>query len=106
MKEMCWTVSVRRDGEHLDVPLAPFTRPVDAATVADFGLSMEEGRQLLSSLQQTIAQSQIRAYDSARRRCRHCGAFRRIKDWRGRVVSTSLGEVRVRVPRVISCGAP
>ena len=103
MKEMRCTVSVRRDGEHVDVPLATFTRPVDAATVADFGLSMEEGRQLLSSLQQTIAQSQIRAYDSAQRRCRHCGAYRRIKDWLGRVVSTSLGEVRLRVPRVTSC---
>lgn len=52
---------------------------------------------------ETIAQSQVRAYDSARRRFRHCGAYRRIKDWRGRVVSTSLCEVRVRVPRVISC---
>ena len=82
---------------------ATFTRPIDSATVADFRLSLEEGRHLLKVLQEAVARSQIHAYDSARRCCRHCGAYRRIKDWRGRVVATSLGEVRVRVPRVFSC---
>ena len=71
--------------------------------MADFGLSLEEGRHLLKVLQETIVQSQIRAYDNARRRCRHCGTYRRIKDWRERLVTTTLGEVRVRVPRVVSC---
>jgi hypothetical protein len=91
MQETRRTVSARRHGEHVDVPLATFTRPVDAATVADLGLSIEEGRHLLGSQQQTIAQSQIHAYDSARRRCRHCRAYRRLKDWQGRVVSATPG---------------
>jgi hypothetical protein len=103
MRQMRWTVSVHRDGDGESVPLATFTRSVDGATVAAFGLSLEEGRHLLKVLQQAVVQSQIRAYDSARRCCRHCGARRQIKDWRGRVVTTSLGEVRVRVPRVVSC---
>jgi hypothetical protein len=103
MRQMRWTVSVHREGGGESVPLATFTRPVDGAKVADFGLSLEEGRHLLKVLQEAVVQSQIRAYDSARRCCRHCGAYRRIKDWRGRVVTTSLGEVRVRVPRVVSC---
>src|SRR5450756_1645169 len=103
MQQMRWTVSVRREGEEDGLPLATFTRPIDGATVADFGLSLEEGRQLLRDLQQAVVQSQIDAYDSARRRCRHCGAYRLIKDWRKRVVATTLGEVRVRVPRVVSC---
>lgn len=103
MRQMRWTVSVQREGAVEGVPLATFTRPIDSATVADFGLSLEEGRHLLRVLQEAVAQSQIHAYDSARRRCRHCAAYRRIKDWRGRVVATSLGEVRVRVPRVVSC---
>jgi hypothetical protein len=103
MHQMRWTVTVRREGEEDGLPLATFTRPIDGATVADFGLSLEEGRQLLRDLQQAVVQSQIDAYDSARRRCRHCGAYRLIKDWRKRVVATTLGEVRVRVPRVVSC---
>src|SRR5450631_1184741 len=103
MRQMRWTVSVQRDGEVNGEPLATFTRPVDGATVADFGLSLEEGRHLLKVLQETIGKSQIRAYDNARRRCRHCGAYRRIKDWRERLVATTLGEARVRAPRVVSC---
>jgi hypothetical protein len=50
-----------------------------------------------------VTQDQIHAYDAQRRCCRHCGRYRRIKDWRRRVFATALGSVRVRVPRVISC---
>ena len=103
MQPMRWTVSVQRAADVKSMPLATFMRPVDGATVADLGLSLEEGRHLLKILQAAVVQSQLRAYDRARRCCRHCGAYRRIKDWRGRVVTTSLGEVQVRVPRVVSC---
>ena len=103
MRQMQWTVSVKRDGDAQGVALATFTRPVDGATVADFGLSLEEGRHLLRTLQEAVTQSQICAYDCARRCCRHCGTYRRIKDWRDRVITTCLGEVRLRVPRVVSC---
>jgi hypothetical protein len=80
MRQMQWTVSLQCEGDVDDEPLATFTRPVDCAS-----------------------QSQIHVYDDARRHCRRCGAYRRIKDWRERVVATTLGEVRVRVPRVVSC---
>jgi len=103
MRHMQWTVSVQRSGDAHGVSLITFTRPVDGATVADFGLSLEEGRQLLAALQQAIAQNQIDAYDSANRRCRHCGSYRRIKEWRSRIVATTLGEVKVRVPRALTC---
>ena len=36
-------------------------------------------------------------------RFRHCGKYRRIKDWRPRLFATRLGQVTVQVPRVISC---
>ena len=98
-----WTVYVRQHGSEDAVQLATFRRPVDGATAADFGLSVAEGRQLLVALQRTVAQGQIYAYDKRRRRCRHCGSYRRIKDWRPREFSTGLGEIHVRVPRVISC---
>ncbi len=103
MRQMQWTVCLQGEGGVDGETLATFTRPLDGATVADFGLSLEEGRHLLKVLQRAVVQSQIHAYDDARRRCRHCGAYRRIKDWRERVVATTLGEVRVRVPRVVSC---
>ena len=48
MRQMRWTVSVHREGGGQSVPLATFTRPVDGAKVADFGLSLEEGRHICS----------------------------------------------------------
>ena len=54
MRQMQWTVSVKRNGGAQGVALAMFTRPVDGATVADFGLSLEEGRHLLRTLQEAV----------------------------------------------------
>src|ERR1700744_5549946 len=84
---------------------APFMTglPLKGATQADLGLSVSEGKRLISGLQYVVAQDQIRTCDAQRRRCRHCGRYRRIKDWRPRVFATALGSVRVQVPRVISC---
>lgn len=101
--EKRWTVYVQREGSAKRVPLVRFRRPVDTATVSDFGLSIAEGRLLLRALQTAVAQDQVVAYDLQRRHCRHCGAYRRIKDWRPRVFATGLGEIRIRVPRVVSC---
>ena len=100
---MNWTVYLQSHHGSEAVPLATFKRPVDAAAPADFGLSIAEGRELLVALQNAVAQRQIDAYDVSRRRCKHCGAYRQIKEWRPRVFATALGEVRVRVPRVVSC---
>lgn len=101
--EMGWTVYLQSHDSTEAIPLATFKRPVDRAAAADFGLSTAEGRELLVALQNAVAQRQIHAYDVSRRRCRHCGAYRQIKDWRPRVFATALGEVRLRVPRVVSC---
>jgi hypothetical protein len=101
--DLQWTVSVQRRGAPDTVALGIFQRPVKGATAADFGLSIAEGRELLAALQQVVAQDQIRAYDADCRCCRHCGNYRHIKDWRPRVFATGLGQVRVQVPRVVSC---
>ncbi len=99
-----WTVFVKRKGNSEAVLLATFQRPsAVSATASDFGLSIAEARQLLVELQRSVAQDQICAYDARRRCCRHCGAYRQIKDWRPRTIASGLGEVHVRVPRVVSC---
>lgn len=68
-----WTIYLQRDGTDEKVPLATFQGPLEGATLADFGLSMSEGKSLLSGLQQAMAQDQIHAYDAQRRCCRDCG---------------------------------
>jgi hypothetical protein len=101
--DLQWTIYLQKhdDGERL--PIGSFRRKVDGAVAADFGLSLAEAREMLVALQHAVVHDQIVAFDAQRRHCRHCGRYRRIKDWRPRVFTTSLGEIRVRVPRVISC---
>jgi len=101
--DLQWIVYVQRQGSCDRVPLATLERALATATAGDFGLSIHEGRTLLAALQGVVAQDQIVAYDIHRRYCRHCGSYRRIKDWRPRTFATGLGEVHVRVPRVVSC---
>ena len=101
--ELEWTVYVKRRRSKRAVPTGSFQRPVTTAKPADFGLSIPEARALLASLQRVVGQDQIHAYDAERRPCRHCGAYRRMKDWRSRSFATGLADISVRVPRVISC---
>ncbi|SEK13178.1 hypothetical protein SAMN05192539_106421 [Paraburkholderia diazotrophica] len=101
--ELHWKIYLERQGTGERVTVCAVRRRVEGATIADFGLSLAEGRQLLAALQQRVAQDQIRAYDALRRPCRHCGRYRRIKDWRTRIFATALGKVAVKVPTVISC---
>ena len=101
-----WTISVtckNKSGPSSTVAIAKFSRPLDKATPADFGLSLVEARTMLSNLQQYVAQTQIRAYDVRHRNCPHCGGYRPIKDWRSRTIQTTLGKIAVRVPRVHTC---
>ncbi|MBE0548088.1 MAG: ISKra4 family transposase [Rubrivivax sp.] len=101
--DLQWTVFVQKRGATELVKIGSVGRPVNGAAAADFGLSIPEGRALLASLQQVVGQHQVAAYDELRRRCRRCGRYRRIKDWRYRTIATGLGQVKVRVPRVVSC---
>ena len=103
---LSWTVSVtsHRDGfPDETAAIGNFSRPLDGATPADFGLSLNEAQGMIGNLQRHITQSQIRAYDVRHRRCPHCGTYRQIKDWRKRTIQSALGNVVVRVPRVRSC---
>lgn len=102
--DILWTVFVRKNGTPGETALATFRRPVDEATVGDFGLSIAESRKLLIALQHQVAQDQIVAYDLHRRHCQHCGAYRRIKDWRPRSIATGLGPIHVKAPRIEPCG--
>ena len=71
--DMEWTIYVGRHDIEDAIALTTIRRTTRDATSADFGLSINEGRELLKALQHLVAQDQIEAYDGERRRCRHCG---------------------------------
>jgi len=60
--EIRWTVCVQREGSAERVALVRFRRPLDTATVSDFGLSIAEGRLLLRAWQTAVAQDQVVAH--------------------------------------------
>lgn len=61
--DLQWTIFVQQVGTDDSIAVRTVERPFKGATVADFGLSTSEGRKLVANLRQTVAQSQIRAYD-------------------------------------------
>jgi hypothetical protein len=67
------------------------------------GLTLEEGKHLLSALQVHLVQAQAEDHSRRRRRCQRCGAQRPLKDQRSRRLVSLFGEVEVRAPRFTPC---
>ena len=91
------------DGSVETVQLGTVERPTCHVEPADFGLSLRELRRLAIALQQAVAPQQVYVYDRTKRKCPHCGTYRRTKDWRPWTFDTALGTIHVRVPRVVAC---
>jgi hypothetical protein len=78
------------------------------AAVAEYvpqmiGLTLEEGKHLLATLQVHLVQAQAEDHSRRRRRCQRCGSQRPLKDQRSRRLVSLFGTVEVRVPRFIPC---
>lgn len=67
------------------------------------GLSLEDGKRILSSLQQTFVRAQTDEICKLRRVCQRCHRWIAVKDYRQRKVDTVFGTVTFRSPRLISC---
>ena len=67
------------------------------------GLTLAEGKQVLSRLQHHLVQAQTEDHCHRRRRCPRCGAQRPIKDVRPRRLVSLFGTVEVRAPRFAPC---
>jgi hypothetical protein len=63
----------------------------------------KDGKAIMARLQQTVVKQQCEAYVLARRFCKDCERFRRIKDYGKRKIRTVFGCVEVRTPRILNC---
>jgi hypothetical protein len=72
--------------------------PDDLRNLADLGLKLAQGKQLLSQVQQAVVAAQCRDHAAQRPACRACGAVCRVKDYRPRRIATLFGRVTVRLP--------
>src|SRR3954465_15721701 len=86
------------------VDVLEIDRPGNLDDLADLGLRLPDGKQLLSQVQQAVVAAQCRDHAAQRPACRACGAACRVKDYRPRRIATLFGMVTVRLPRFRCAG--
>ncbi|KRB83465.1 ISKra4 family transposase [Noviherbaspirillum sp. Root189] len=90
-------------GETTAVEVAQFDRPVSELEPECLGLSLADGKQVLSNLQKFFVPAQAYEYCEVRSVCSNCRRQLRLKDYRRLKVDTVFGTVSVRSPRLMSC---
>ena len=79
------------------------SRDPERMDVSGFGLSLEEGKAVLSGLQMELTQFQVDQTSALDRPCLGCGSLRGIHDYRHRSVHSLFGVCRIRRPRFQAC---
>ena len=79
-----------------------------AAAVAEYaprmiGLTLAEGKRVLTAVQRHLVQAQAEDHCRRRRRCQRCGGQRPLKDLRSRRLVSLFGTIEVRAPRFTPC---
>src|SRR4051812_30835872 len=72
--------------------------------IADLGLTLAQGKQLVALVQQAIVTAQSRDHAVRRPLCRSCGAACQVKDYRPHQIATLFGQVTLRLPRFRCAG--
>lgn len=104
---MAWIVRLIKtevSGEEQYVDVMTISRSNDLSDIANLGLTLDEGKRLLASLQQEIVTAQARDHAVHRPTCRSRAAACRVKDYRDHAVATLFGQVTVRLPRFRCAG--
>src|ERR687898_2353135 len=76
----------------------------DLGDIADLGLSLAQGKQLVAVVQQAIVTAQSRDHALRRPDCRTCTTPCQIKDYRPHQIATLFGQVTLRLPRFRCAG--
>jgi len=92
------------DGPSISVNVMEFDRPDCLEDIANLGLTLAEGKQLLARVQREVIAGQIDRHAVLRPDCRSCDGSCHVKDWRPHQIATLFGEVRVRLPRFLCDG--
>ena len=93
-------------GDTTTVQVDQIERPGQTLEPDLIGLSLEDGKRLLSSLQQTFIRAQTDEICKLRRVCQRCHRWTPVKDYRQRKVDTVFGTVTFRSPRIIRHATP
>ena len=91
------------DGNKSTAVLGVIERAADGTVPENVGVNLNESKQLLHCLQQTVVGQQLHEHCEHKRKCSSCGTSRSIKDYRRRRLDTVLGTVRPKTPRCRAC---
>src|SRR3954464_14203914 len=92
------------EGSSRSVDVMAIDRPGDLGDIADLGLTLAQGKQLVALVQQEIVAAQSRDHAAQRPMCRSCGAACQVKDYRPHQIATVFGLVVLRLPRFRCAG--
>jgi hypothetical protein len=97
-------VEIGVEGSGRSVDVMEISRPGDVSNLADLGLTLAQGKQLVALVQQEIVAAQSRDHAAQRPMCRSCGAACQVKDYRPHQIATVFGLVVLRLPRFRCAG--
>ena len=91
------------DGVSQRCGIAKVDRSLDGARLNNFGLSLEEAKDIQRRLQQELTQFQTDQAAQRDRKCQDCNRRRSVHDSRYRTIHSLFGSCHVRVPRWCRC---
>src|SRR5688500_9065495 len=97
-------VEIGVEGSGRSVDVMEISRPGNVSNLADLGLTLAQGKQLVALVQQEIVAAQSRDHAAQRPMCRSCGAACQVKDYRPHQIATLFGQVVLRLPRFRCAG--
>ena len=102
---MEWTVTIEGPDEFGEIQRAQVQIEKGFGRLAsgEIGLSIDDGKRIMSALQEFVVKEELAAYALARRVCKSCERLRPVKDYTSRKIRTVFGTVVVKNPRWMVC---
>lgn len=100
-----WTITIEGKNEFGDVcrKAVRIDKSWERLFDGGIGLSIEDGKTIMTALQSAVAAHEAETYSVFRRVCPDCHTFRPVKDYTSRRIRTVFGTVEVRNPRWMLC---
>ena len=102
---MEWTMTIEGRDEYGEVQRAQLKieKGFDKLTSGEIGLSIDDGKRIMSTLQEFVVKQELATYAQARWVCASCERLRPVKDYTMRKIRTVFGTVEVKNPRWMLC---
>ena len=95
---MEWTMTIEGRDEYGEVQRAQLRieKQFGKLTSGEIGLSIDDGKRIMSTLQEFVVKQELATYAQARRVCPSCERLRPVKDYTIRKIRTVFGTVEVK----------